>query len=93
MRDEEIKAKLLDIKEKGDRLIEDLEIIAISLKVTKDRFSVVLKDSHKEAEEKITAILDEQVSSIIENHKKIRNILYERILFCYRNRKIEEDKT
>jgi hypothetical protein len=88
---EDLKKRLFEIKEKGDLLIEDLEIITISLKLTKDRFSKILKNGHDEAEQKIIILLNEQIDLLLEKQKKIRSILYERIVDCYQASKTKKD--
>lgn len=81
--EEELKSKLTWTKENGDKLLEDLEVITISLKVTKDRFSMLLKTSHDDTEVKIAGLMEEEIDSLLEKQKKIRLIFYERMADCY----------
>ena len=80
------KEKILLIKKKTDILLEDLEVITISLSVIKDRFyQLLMEDGDQKAKEEIVSILEDSIKKLLEKQNQIKLILNQRIYEYIKN--------
>lgn len=67
--------KFEQLKNKSELLLEDLEVITISLSVTKERFKCLFDENTDQAKEEVVVMLESIIKNLLENQKEIRWIL------------------
>lgn len=86
------KESLLLLKKKAEILLEDLEVITISLSVTKERLKLILSEDQNAVNVELIEKLENQIKLLLESQEKIKFALYNFIYDKYQSIKNLENQ-
>lgn len=86
------KESLLLLKKKAEILLEDLEVITISLSVTKERLKLILSEDQNAVNVELIEKLENQIKLLLESQEKIKFALYNFIYDKYQSIKKLENQ-
>jgi hypothetical protein len=75
------------LKNKAESLLEDLEVITISLSVTKDRFKCLFNEDDDQKKEDVIRLLESIIKDLLINQKEIRAILNQSLYDRFKDKK------
>lgn len=79
------KESLLLLKKKAEILLEDLEVITISLSVTKERLKLILSEEQNAVNVELIEKLENQIKLLLESQENIKFALYSFIYDKYQS--------